>query len=390
MIIAHVITRLLLAGSEENTIASCLAQARSGHEVLLIHGNEWHPTQLANCGRDVKLIEIRDLVHEVNPRKDIRATRALRSLFLKTRPNVVHTHQSKAGIIGRCAARLANVPVIVHGVHILPFTGTGLAKKMMYLTAERGVARFTNAFVNVSEGTRQTCLDHAVGRPEQHFVAHSGFDIDRFRNAPWPDDWRAMLGVPPNESKPPVVLMLAALEPRKRHVEFLEVFQRITARNPDVRLLLAGEGSTRPAVEQAIDTLKLGANVRLIGFHAHPEQLISLADLTVLTSLREGLPRVTVQSLAGGKPVITTVLPGIEEVVQHGVNGLITPGDDLRVTADAVADLLASPTRLERMQAAAARTDVSTWRVDSMCATLADIYDRFVPSEAPMPAAELR
>ncbi len=146
-------------------------------------GNEWHPAQSANCGRDVQLIEIRDLVHEVNPRKDIRATRALRALFLKRRPNLVHTHQSKAGIVGRCAARLANVPVIVHGVHILPFTGTGLAKKVMYLTAERSVARFTDAFINVSEGTRQTCIEHAVGRPEQHFVAHSGFDIDRFRNA---------------------------------------------------------------------------------------------------------------------------------------------------------------------------------------------------------------
>jgi glycosyltransferase involved in cell wall biosynthesis len=378
MLIAHVLTRLLRAGSEENTIATCLSQAEAGHDVVLIHGNESNSLQRERCGTAMQLIEIPDLVHPVNPRRDYRATLAMRNLFRKIRPLVVHTHQSKAGITGRIAARLAHVPVIVHGVHTLPFVNVGVAKKTIYLTAERAVAGFTNAFINVSEGTRQSCIEHAVGRPEQHFVAHSGFDVSRFQNATLPEDWRAIVGVSEDQRKPPVVLMLAALEERKRHVAFLEVFERILQRVPDARLLLAGEGPARAAVEAAIASRNLSASVKLLGFYPSPERLIALCDLTVLTSVREGLPRVFIQSLAGGKPVVTTHLHGISEIVQDGVNGLIVPGEDLRHAADAVARLLTEPRVLRQMQAEAKRTDVSSWGVDSMCSTVFEVYDRFM------------
>jgi glycosyltransferase involved in cell wall biosynthesis len=381
MMIAHVITRLLRAGSEENTVATCLEQAKAGHDVLLIHGNDWNPIHKTKCGSAIRLIEIKDLVHEVNPRKDLTAVRATCSLFRETRPTIVHTHQSKAGIVGRVAARLAHVPVIVHGVHTLPFVNVGPAKRTMYLAAERGVARFTNAFINVSEGTRQTCLDCAVGRPEQHFVAHSGMDILRFQNAIWPDDWRAIAGVSEAEEKPPIVLMLAALEQRKRHIAFLEAFDRVVKRIPNVRLLIAGEGPMRDAIEATIASKNLCTNVRVLGFNAYPERLIALSDLTVLTSVREGLPRVIVQSLAGGRPVVTTDLPGIAEIVKTGINGIVTPREDLRVTADTVADLLTDPDRLGDMQVEAASTDVSTWGVDSMCVAVSQIYERLIDDQ---------
>src|SRR4051794_13835976 len=116
MLIAHVITRLLRAGSEENTIATCLAQVRAGHEVVLVHGSDSSALQKDRCGSALRLIEIEDLVHPTNWRKDVSAVLAMRELFRRLRPTVVHTRQSKAGIIGRIAARLAGVPVIVHGV----------------------------------------------------------------------------------------------------------------------------------------------------------------------------------------------------------------------------------------------------------------------------------
>jgi len=375
MLIAHVITRLLQAGSEENTIATCLAQAKAGHEVLLLHGCEWSALQRDKCGADIKLIEITDLVHKVEPGKDLKAILSMRVLFRNWRPTVVHTHQSKAGILGRLAARLAQVPLIIHGVHILPFVNVGFAEKAIYLAAERGAAIFTDAFINVSEGTRQSCLEHAVGRPEQHFVAHSGFDVMSFRHAVAPAEWRTIAGVSVGADRPPIVLMLAALEERKRHVAFLELFDRVIKRVPNIRLLIAGEGPTRPAVETTIKRHNLAANVRMLGFHPRPEQLIALSDLTILTSIREGLPRVIVQSFANGKPVITTYLPGISEVVKDGINGVITPSDDLAKAVDTVADILLDKERLCRMQAAAATSDVSSWHVEAMCRGIADVYE---------------
>lgn len=391
MVIVHVVTRLLRAGSEENTIGTCLAQARAGHKVILIHGNEWNSAQATSCGPSVKLVEIPELTHAINPQRDIRAVLAMAALFRELRPTVVHTHQSKAGIIGRYAARLAGVPVIVHGVHIVPFAAVGRLHKLVYLWAERSVARCTAAFINVSEGTRQSYLEHDIGRPEQHFVAHSGFDVERFRHAAWPDNWRALCSVSDAEQKPPTILMLAALEPRKRHVPFLEAFHRVISKVPDVRLLCAGEGPMRPAIEAAIERLGLQRNVRLLGFHPSPESLISLADLTVLTSMREGLPRVIVQSLAGGKPVVTTELAGLRELLSNGDNGIVAPPDDINFVADSVADLLLDPNRLQRMQVSAHRTDVSTWSVESMCTTLSHIYQKLIPESAqtgsPQPAS---
>jgi len=382
LIIAHVITRLLRAGAEENTIETCIAQAKAGHQVVLIHGNEWNRSQAARCKSAIQLIEIPQLVHSINPRRDFQAVRAMRAAFRQLRPVVVHTHQSKAGIIGRLAARLARVPVIVHGVHIVPFASVGLVQRMVYVTAERALAGSTDAFINVSEGTRKLYLQHAVGRPEQHFVAHSGFDIERFQQASPPPDWRDLCGLNAQENKPPVVLMLAALEQRKRHIPFLECMHWIIQRVPNVKVLLAGEGPMRGAIEDAIGRLGLQNNVRLLGYNAFPERLIALADLVVLTSLREGLPRVIVQSLAGGTPVVTTALPGVEELVEDGVNGLITPAEDLSHTAEAMADLLSDSERLAHMQARARQTDVSTWNVDVMCTTVSGIYQRLIPASA--------
>jgi glycosyltransferase involved in cell wall biosynthesis len=214
-----------------------------------------------------------------------------------------------------------------------------------------------------------------------HFVAHSGFDAVRFRNAAAPADWRTIAGVAAGADRPPVVLMLAALEERKRHVAFLEVFDRAVKRIPNIRLLIAGVGPTRRAVEATIEGHNLSANVRMLGFDARPESLIALSDLTVLTSIREGLPRVIVQSLAGGGPVITTHLPGISAIVKSEVNGVVTPTTDLPQTVDTIADILLDPERLHRMQAAAAATDVSSWSIDSMCGKVSDVYEQLVRAQ---------
>ncbi|TIT46771.1 MAG: glycosyltransferase family 4 protein, partial [Mesorhizobium sp.] len=137
---------------------------------------------------------------------------------------IVHTHQSKAGIVGRLAAREANIPCIIHGVHILPFVHVGNAQRLMYLAAERLAAKCTQAFIDVSQAMRDICIANHLGSADQHHVVHSGFDLKRFANAQWPQQSHLLLGTAVGEPKPPVILMLAALEPRKRHIEFIEAF----------------------------------------------------------------------------------------------------------------------------------------------------------------------
>ncbi|WP_018237161.1 glycosyltransferase [Ensifer sp. BR816] len=387
MKIVHVLTRLLRAGSEENTLACCFAQANHGHEVLLVHGNEYDAALRASVGKAMRVVALDTLVHPLSPASDVAALRQLNSLLLEWHPDIVHTHQSKAGIIGRLAARQANVPGIIHGVHILPFLHVGNAQKLIFLAAERLTARFTRAFIDVSQSMRDICIAHHIGGPDQHHVVHSGFDLKRFSQARWPDETPRLLGIAPGDPKPPVVLMLAALEPRKRHVPFIEAFAQVVERIPNVRLLLAGEGPGRPEVEAAIARSPVAGSIHLIGYHSAPEQLINLADVCVLTSMREGLPRVVMQYLAGGRPCVVSELPGLEEVVRNGVNGVVTPAQDVAAAAAAVADLLENEAYSARLADGARRTDLTSWGLDAMCDSVETVYQsvlgsRFAPSSS--------
>lgn len=380
MKIVHVLTRLLRAGSEENTLACCLAQVKHGHEVLLVHGNENDATLQASVAKTMRVVALETLVHPLSPSNDIAALRQLSRLLLEWHPDIVHTHQSKAGIIGRLAAKRANVPGIIHGVHILPFLDVGHAQKLTFLAAERMTAKVTRAFIDVSQSMRDICIAHHIGSPDQHHVVHSGFDLIRFSRARWPEQAARLLGIAPGEPKPPVVLMLAALEPRKRHVEFIEAFAQVVDRIPDVRLILAGEGPTRPDVEAAIKRSPVASSIHLIGYHSEPEQLINMADVCVLTSMREGLPRVVMQYLAGGRPCVVSQIPGLDEIVRHGVNGIVTPAHDVDAAAAAVADLLENGAYHARLAEGAKRTDLSSWGLDAMCDSVETVYQSVLGS----------
>ncbi|MCG5478993.1 glycosyltransferase family 4 protein [Sinorhizobium alkalisoli] len=374
MKIVHVLTRLLRGGSEENTLACCNAQVRRGHEVLLVHGNEYDAALQAAVAKTLQVVPLEMLVHPLSPSHDIAAMGQLSRLFAEWHPDIVHTHQSKAGIVGRLAAKRAHVPGIVHGVHILPFMHVGNAQKLTFLAAERVAAKCTRAFIDVSQSMRDICIAHHIGSPDQHHVVHSGFDLLRFSQAHRPDEAARLLGIMPGASKPPVVLMLAALEQRKRHVEFIDAFAQVIERVPDARLILAGEGPARPDVEAAIQRSPAASSIHLLGFHSEPERLINLADVCVLTSMREGLPRVVMQYLAGGRPCVVSQLPGLDEVVKHGVNGIVTPAADVRAAVTAVADLLENNPYRARLSEGARRTDLSSWGLDTMCDRVETVY----------------
>ena len=384
--IAHIITRLINGGADENTVISCNEAVRRGHSVMLVHGVETRPEILAAVDPRVEIVCLPSLVQPVAPVSDMRALHGLVSTFRRLRPHVVHTHTSKAGILGRLAARAARVPVLVHGVHIVPFANVSRVERRAYLTAERAVQGMTHAFVDVSPALRDMCVEAGVGSPERHHVVPSGFDLSLFRNATDPEDWRDLLRLQPDDPRPPIVVMLAVFEPRKRHLECLERLSGIVARFPEARFVFAGDGRLRGEIEARIRTLGLERNVVLTGFHAHPEQLIALADVCMLASAREGLPRALVQYLAGGRPVVAADLPSMKEVLRDGVNGLVV-GPDLEGLADAVIALLDDPARRAELARGAAATELSDWDAARMGerleAVYADVLRELMPERAP-------
>ena len=378
MKILHVITRFGLGGAEENTFRSCQHQAASGHEVFMVYGPASKPDHYRAINDQITYIEVPSLVREVRPGKDLKALGELTALFRRIRPDVVHTHTSKAGILGRIAAFITGVPHIVHGVHIVPFRNVSFSERLVYLGLEHLTARFTDLFVHVSQGTRTAYDREHIGDSQPHAVVHSGMEVGHFQNAAWPEDWRELLGVAPDADKPKVLLMMAALDKRKRHVEFLEGFAEVTRKGDPVRLLLAGEGREQPAIEAQIDRLDLGDRVKVLGYYPQPERLVALSDIGVLASMREGLPRVVIQYLAGSKPVVVSPLDAIEEVLKDNVNGRVVCSDRAQDVAAVALEVAGNAGELDRLRAGAEMTDVSGWSLGSMYSALDKGYSQMM------------
>ncbi|MEM9435144.1 MAG: glycosyltransferase [Pseudomonadota bacterium] len=373
--IVHVATRLLRGGSEENIIATCIGQVKYGHRVTLVFGRDYDADYHEELDGQFDLECVRSLRHPIRPIWDLRATFEMWRLFRRLRPDLVHTHQSKAGVVGRLASWLSCVPFTVHGVHIAPFLSENWAKRTVYLIAERAMARVTDAFIHVSCGMRDAYAESKIGKVEKHFVVYSGMPLDRFIDADEPTDWREFLDVPATQPKPPVVLMLAALEGRKRHREFIREFDRLVAEIPEVRLVLAGRGEERENIRAEILARGLEGNIKLIGFYPQPEKLVALADVCVLTSNREGLPRVVVQYIAGGKPVVVSHVAGIEEIVLDDVSGFVVDPERIGDAIDAIQLILSDDALREKLTSGALATDVSRWDEHSLVSGTERVYE---------------
>lgn len=364
--IVHVITRLLLGGAEENTIATCLYQQAQGHRVTLIHGPGADPSWSARFGDRIRLVAAEHLVHSISLAADIRAVWQLRGLFVKLAADVVHTHESKAGILGRLAAASLAVPLIVHTIHIAPFVAVQGMRRWLYLEAERAGARLGHLLIAVSRGMQRAYLEADIGRSVPIRVIHSGIPLDRFRAAAPPADWRSRVLGWADAEKPRFILKLAAFEERKRQLPLLRAMASGLRRRPDVCLLFAGDGPDRARCEAEAYRLGIASQTRFLGHDPAPWELVALADLCVHAAEREGLPRSAVQAIAGGKPLVVAHLPGIEEVIADGVNGIISDPDDLSQLADQTFALLDSPARLARLQHGARTSDTSSWQEERM------------------------
>ncbi|WP_425053378.1 glycosyltransferase family 4 protein [Psychromarinibacter sp. S121] len=356
MRIVHAITCLLRAGAEENTIATCNAQAARGHDVWLVFGRDVDQSTLATVDDRVQTVQEPILLREISPVADAKAIFRLTRIFREIAPDVVHTHQSKAGFLARYAARRAKVPIIVHGVHILPFLNVSAPKRAVYLAMERLVAPYTDAFLSVSKGMRDAGIAAGLGKPDQHHIVYSGMDLERFRLA----------SVPYGRPTGRMIVFVASLEERKQHGAFLRIFANLVGRHPDLTLCLFGQGELEDQLKAEAADLGVGDSVRFMGFRSDVGEWITAADICVLPSLREGLPRVVVQYVAAGKPVVVTDLPGIEEIVQDGENGFVVGMKAFDDMENVIERLLSEHGLAERMARASRAVDLSRWSVAGM------------------------
>jgi glycosyltransferase involved in cell wall biosynthesis len=331
MRVTHVITRLIVGGAQENTIASVLGlQQKPGLQVDLISGPSTGPEgSLADkLDPHTGLVIVPELVRPIHPLKDFLALRRLEKIFRQSKPQIVHTHSGKAGILGRFAAARAQVPIIVHTIHGPSFgTFQGATANFIFRAAERRAARVTTHFVTVADAMTEQYLAAGIGRREQFTKILSGFPLEPFSSAKNDLQLRARLGLAPDDI---VIGKIARLFKLKGHDDLFAIAPELVKQNPRLKFLFVGDGEWREKFERRADELNLRKHFVFTGLIPpdHVPQFVGIMDLLVHLSTREGLPRALPQALAAAKPVVAYDCDGAREVCFDGQNGfLIRPGD---------------------------------------------------------------
>lgn len=358
MRIVHVITRLIIGGAQENTLLSCEGQHDRGHDVTLLTGPAIGPegslmARATSYGYRVETVD--EMRRSVLPVKDFRTYHRLVKRIRELRPDVVHTHSSKAGIIGRWAADRARVPVIVHTIHGLAFTAsTSRVVNSVYRRLERSTAPLTTRIVCVADAMREQSLKAGVGTPDQYVTVYSGMATGPFVDPPVPRDvTRRRLGL---NDEHVVVGTIARLFHLKGHDDLLDVAPELCRELPQVRFLWVGDGLLREFFEHRIAQMGLTDRFILTGL-VPPEkvpELTAAMDVLAHPSRREGLARALPQASLAGKPVVTYDVDGNREALVDGATGFALPPFDKQRLAQAIR-VLAADAGLRRSMGEAGR-----------------------------------
>lgn len=350
--VVRVIARLNIGGPAVHTVLLTAGLNPSRFESLLVAGvvgpNEGDMGDLA-AAKDVTPVVVPTLGREIHLRGDGAAFLRLFRLFRRERPQVVHTHTAKAGMVGRLAARLAGVPVVVHTFHGHVFHGYfGPHKTRFFIFLERFLARLSDCIVTVSEGQRRELAAYGIAPLEKIRVVPLGFDLAPFLTATAAEGaaWRREIDVPEDA---PLVGIVARLTGVKNHRLFLEAAHRVAEAVPGVWFVVVGDGELRDDLEACAADLGLAGRVRFTGWVREMAPVYAALDLLALTSLNEGTPVTLIEGMAAGRPVVSTAVGGVPEIVADGETGLLAPAGDVDALARAVVELLRDPARRRAM-----------------------------------------
>ena len=304
---------------------------------------------------------------------DVRSVRRICKILGLFRPDIVHTHTPKAGIVGRWAARLAGVPRIVHTYHGFGFSPQHPRwQRMVYVALERATARITSQFVAVSDPNRVLGQSYGIFRREECALIRSGVDFADFRAISIDKAQKKMeLGLEPSDK---IVGVVASFTPAKALHLFLEAAAKIASEIPGVCFVMVGDGPLRQQFEAQAETLGISSILRMLGWRHDVPELLRTFDVFLLTSLWEGLPRSLIEAFVSGVPAVASRVDGIGEVVQEGRNGFLVPPGNAEAMAAAVIRLLKNEP-LRQTMGEQARSSVDDFSVEKMLRDYSDLYE---------------
>ncbi len=372
--VIHVVTRLDFGGAQQNTLYTCRHLDSSRFDCVLASGpgGTLAPELAASLGQARRVI-VPSLGREISLGRDLLALLQLVNLFLSERPDVVHTHSSKAGILGHLAAAAVGVPVVMHTYHGFGFNEFQPPRvKRLYVWLERLCARLSTAIVFVSRANQDYARRHGIGDPARWRLLHSGVALSRYP-ARVEDRGRkkAQLGLGLHK---PVVTTIGNLKPQKNPGDFLAMAQKVLARRPETEFYFVGDGPLRGRIECQAIAAGLSNRLRLPGWRMDVDEILAVSDVFVLTSLWEGLPRALVEAMKTGLPCVCYATDGVTDIVSDGVNGFCVPQGNVSELASRVLALLDDESLRRRLGEQAARSIGPEFDIDEMVRAQERLY----------------
>lgn len=318
------------------------------------------------------LIDLDVIRREIRPVFDTRGLMRLSTFLARSPYSIVHTHTSKPGLIGTCAARRSGTPAIVHTPHLLPFhEESGPGSKAVYLRAARMTARWCDRIVTVSDHQREWMLETRIGREDQVVSIPNGLPADRA----WPQRSRAEVRADLRLGDAFTILSTGRLAEQKGLEYLIRAAATLRGRLPSFRVLLAGQGPLEARLAQLIFDLQLGDVVTILGHRDDVGDLLVACDLVALPSLWEGLSISLLEAMAAARPVVTTSIGSNREVTNDGEGAVLVPPKDTRALANAIVALSEDPASREQLARAGERLQRQRYTLQRMLDAYFEQYE---------------
>lgn len=360
--VAVIITKLELGGAQKVAISICEKLDKNKFDTVLICG----------CGgildeetqNKIKVIFIKDLIREINPIKDLKALFSIYKILKKEKPDIVHTHSSKAGIIGRLAAKLCGIKNIIHTIHGFSFNDTqSILKRNLFIFLEKAGAKISKYLIPVSTENITKGLSNHIGKKEQYKYIRLGVDIDNFKNFNGIPSLKKELNINDHDV---LVTTIGPFKPQKNLPDFIKIAKNISDKHKQFKFVIVGDGILRPQFEKLIEDYNIAKNIFLIGWRRDISNILNSSDIFVMTSLWEGLPISTIEAMCCGLAPIVNDVDGQREIVKDKFNGFLIKPYDIKSSEEKII-LLANNNKLKNELSLNAKNSIDyTFSIDYM------------------------
>lgn len=367
--VAVIITKLELGGAQKVAISLCEKINKNLFEPFMICGCDGILSE--EVKEKNKVYFVKNLIREINPIKDLKAAISIYKILKKEKPDIIHTHSSKAGILGRFCGWLVGVPVILHTIHGFSFNDTqNFFKKNLFVFLERFCSLFSTYLIFISKENIDKGIKNKIGNQSKYKYIRLGIDIDNFKNFQNPS-LRRELKLNKDDI---LVTTIGPFKPQKNLPDFIRIAHKISKEHENFKFVIVGDGILRPDFEKMINDLKIQNNIFLLGWRRDIANILYSSNFFVMTSLWEGLPISTIEAMTCGLAPIVNAVDGQKEIIKDGINGFLIPPYNIEETCRKILYLANNADIKSKMEMEAKNTIDNTYSMDYMVKQHENLY----------------